>query len=108
MYNVYCSRSLTRKPNTQLPSSNKQYPGEFVIAADHPFNPHVYLKSTLSPEDLETVLRGGTVLQLGTGGGGGGGKKHKSKSGRRRSGGNKQAAHILQQQQQQQGGQVGL
>ncbi|CAM9149523.1 unnamed protein product, partial [Scytosiphon promiscuus] len=41
----------------------EKYPGEFVIAADHPFNPHVYLKSALTAEDLDTVLRGGTVVQ---------------------------------------------
>ncbi|CAN0577672.1 unnamed protein product, partial [Ectocarpus sp. 12 AP-2014] len=28
----------------------EKYPGEFVIAADHPFNPHVYLKSALTAE----------------------------------------------------------
>lgn len=49
-------------------------------------------------------MRGGTVVQAGTGGGGGA-KKHKSKSGRRRSGGNKLAGQVQQQQQQQlQGG----
>ena len=81
-----------------------QYPSEFVIAADHPFNPHVYLKSTLTAEELDTVMHGGTVVQTGTGGGGGGGggggtKKHKSKSSRRRSGANKQAGQLQQQQQ---------
>ena len=72
-----------------------QHPGEFAIAADHPFNPHVYLKSALTPEEFETVMRGGIVVQTGTSGSGGG-KKHKSKSSRRRSAANKQ-----QQQQQQ-------
>ncbi|CAM9739893.1 unnamed protein product, partial [Pylaiella littoralis] len=99
----------------------EKYPGEFVIAADHPFNPHVYLKSTLSPEELDTVMRGGTVVQIGNGGvgggaggagsgggGGGGAKKHKSKSGRRRSAAKQgqqlqqQGQPLLQQQQQQQ------
>ncbi|CAN0496245.1 unnamed protein product [Ectocarpus sp. 12 AP-2014] len=57
-------------------------------------------------------MRGGTVVQVGSGGGSGAGgcgggagvKKHKSKSGRRRSAANKQGGqqHVQQQQQQQQ------
>ncbi|CAM9758996.1 unnamed protein product, partial [Discosporangium mesarthrocarpum] len=56
----------------------EKYPGEFVIASDHPFNPHVYLKSSLTEEEYDRVLRGGTALP------GGVGMKKPKKSGRRR------------------------
>lgn len=79
-----------------------QHPGEFAIAADHPFNPHVYLKSALTPEEFDAVMRGGIVIQTGTSGAGGS-KKHKSKSSRRRLAANKQAA-----QQQHLGGVVSV
>lgn len=36
----------------------EQFPAQFVVSNDHPFNPNVLLKSSLSPEHLELVEKG--------------------------------------------------
>ena len=42
----------------------EKYPDQFVISSDHPFNPHVFLKRLLSPEDLDIINRGIVPPQL--------------------------------------------
>ena len=36
----------------------EKYPDDFVIGVNHPFNPHVYLKETLSAEDVHAISKG--------------------------------------------------
>ena len=36
----------------------ERYTDIFVISTDHPFNPHIFIKSLLTSEDLETIARG--------------------------------------------------
>ena len=36
----------------------ERYPEEVVICADHPFNPHVFLRKPLSTADLDLIGRG--------------------------------------------------
>jgi len=36
----------------------ERFPELFTISIDHPFNPHVFMRHTLSPEDFEQVQRG--------------------------------------------------
>ena len=36
----------------------EKYPDDFVIGVDHPFNPHVYVRSLLTTEDQSSVFRG--------------------------------------------------
>jgi hypothetical protein len=36
----------------------EKFPEDFVVSSDHPFNPHVFLRKLLSPEDIETIGRG--------------------------------------------------
>lgn len=55
-------------------------PETFFISHDHPFNPHVYLKSTMSQMDMEQAL------QETQGGGASSGSKKGKKGGRRKSG----------------------
>ncbi len=54
----------------------ERHPDDFVLANDHPFNPNVYLRDTLSLEEYGALLRGETLSRLSssshqvTGGGG--------------------------------------
>ena len=36
----------------------ERYPEEVVICADHPFNPHVFLRKPLNRGDLELIAKG--------------------------------------------------
>lgn len=36
----------------------ERYPEVFIICTDHPFNPHVFLKHTMTPEEQTTVVSG--------------------------------------------------
>lgn len=36
----------------------ERYPEDVVICADHPFNPHVFLRKPLSSADLDLIGRG--------------------------------------------------
>ena len=36
----------------------ERYPEIFVFSNDHPFNPHVLLRASISPENLELIDRG--------------------------------------------------
>jgi hypothetical protein len=36
----------------------ERYPEIFVFSNDHPFNPHILLRQTLSPDNLELIDRG--------------------------------------------------
>jgi hypothetical protein len=42
----------------------ERYPEEVVICADHPFNPHVFLRKPLTAADLELIERGVIPPQL--------------------------------------------
>eukprot|EP01038_Epipyxis_sp_PR26KG_P005817 gene5817-8023_t len=42
----------------------EKYPEKFIIVNDHPFNPHVLLRQTLTPQQLEIVNRGVVPPQL--------------------------------------------
>jgi len=39
---------------------------DFVISVDHPFNPHVFLRHTLQPEDIAAINSGSIPLHLST------------------------------------------
>jgi len=36
----------------------EKYPDDFLISIDHPFNPHVYLKSVLTEEEVQQIMNG--------------------------------------------------
>jgi len=36
----------------------EKYPEDFLISVDHPFNPHVYLKSVLNEEEIQQIMSG--------------------------------------------------
>ena len=35
-----------------------KHPKDFTICADHPFNPHIFMTPSLTPEDLEMIEKG--------------------------------------------------
>eukprot|EP01035_Chromulina_nebulosa_P021112 gene21112-27356_t len=42
----------------------ERFSEHFLIGTDHPFNPHVFLRQTLTQEDLEIISRGSVPPQL--------------------------------------------
>jgi hypothetical protein len=67
LQDVTSTNSLSAKLKEKFGGLKKfleRYPEEFVICTDHPFNPHVFFRKALSPEDLETVMRGVIPQQL--------------------------------------------
>jgi len=46
----------------------ERHAGEFLLGADHPFNPHVYLRVLLAPEECHRAATSGTPLLPGQGG----------------------------------------
>ena len=79
----------------------EHYPGVFLISQDHPFNPHVYLRSGFTAEEQQKISNGDTAF-LGT--------KTRKKTRRKRGGGmdsssdvpSREAAMLMRQQQRQQ------
>ena len=45
----------------------ESYPDDFVLANDHPFNPNVHLKDSLSIEELGMIMRGESLTRLSQG-----------------------------------------
>ena len=41
----------------------ERYPDDFVMNSDHPFNPHVHLRQSLSFEEYASVLRGEVLMK---------------------------------------------
>ncbi len=66
----------------------ERHAGEFLLGADHPFNPHVYLRALLGPEQVRQVEQSPTpVISGNTGPAGGGAPASSTSSGRKRRGG---------------------
>jgi len=58
-----CMSSVLKERFGGLKKFLERYPDDFVLSNDHPFNPNVYLRNTLTNEELAAVLRGESIVR---------------------------------------------